>query len=216
MGTISDMLSSLDFSNFIFSLQQGGWFDFVFPFMLVYAVVFTILNNVGLFKDKKAVKVIIALVFALFAIAFPITDNTSCGFIGTNYQSGVVSGCTLGALMMTLFPGVTAFAFGILALYIVIAMLGVDLTKFFGDDNDKNNYLKWILGFLGLIVVLYYYALGFGWDGFSSSGELNAFFTDPFLYILILFGVFFWWVTKDEKGNNDETEVEKTITTTKK
>lgn len=212
MGTISDMLTSMDFANFIYTLQQGGWFDFVFPFMLVYAVVFTILNNVELFKDKKPVKVIIALVFALFAIAFPITDNTSCGFVGNNYQTGVVSGCTLGSLMMTLFPGVTAFSFGVLALYIVIAMLGVDLTEFFGKGDNKNNYLKWILGFLGLIVVLYYYALGFGWQGFGSSGVLYNFFTDPFLYILVLFGVFFWWVTssdedKPKKKKDNDTHI---------
>ena len=31
---------------------------------------------------------------------------------------------------------VTAFSMGVLALYIVVAMLGVDLTKFFGDDED--------------------------------------------------------------------------------
>lgn len=201
MGTISEVLSGLDFGSFLVSLQQGGWFDFVFPFMLVYAVVFTILKNVELFKDKKSVRIIIALVFALFSIAFPITSETNCGFVGGSYQSGVVPGCTIGSLMMTLFPGVTAFSFGILALYIIIAMLGVDLTKFFGDKDEYNKYVVWILGGLGLIVVVYYFSLAFGWTGFNTGSEIDRFFKDPMLYILILFGVFFWWVTKDEDNS---------------
>ncbi len=44
--------------------------------------------------------------------------------------------------MSVLFPGVTAFTMGILALYIVVAMLGIDLTKFFGNDDDNNNILN--------------------------------------------------------------------------
>ncbi len=182
VSTVSDWMGDLDFRSFFDSLEQGGWFEYVFPFMLVYAIVFTIMNQVSLFKDKKSIKVIIALVFALFSVAFPISE----------------SGETLGFLMSKLFPGVTAFTMGILALYIVVAMLGVDLMEFFGKDNDNNNYLKWVLGGLGLIVVVYYYALGFGWSGFDGSSDIEDFFRDPSLYILILFGLFFWWVTKDE------------------
>lgn len=202
MGAVIDGLRDLDIKSFIYSLEEGGWYEFVFPFLLVYAVVFTVLNQVDLFQDKKPVKVIIALVFSLFAIAFPVTgEGGDCG-----------SGCgqTLGDLMMSLFPGVTAFAIGILALYIVAAMLNIDLMKFFGTGNNQDNWLRYVLGGLGLIVVVYYYGLGFEWWGQGDYGGLDwllghdGLLRDPALYMLIAFGGFFWWISKDDAGDRDK------------
>lgn len=184
MGTLTDILSDVDFYSFIRDLDNYGWFQYVFPFMLVYAVVLTILDKVTIFDGKKSVRVIIALVFGLFSVAFEISDT----------------GATLGDLMITLFPGVTAFSMGILALYIVIAMLGVDITEFFGRNGGKDPWLMYVLGGLGLFVVVYYYARGFGWDGFDQGSELYDFFADPLLYILVVFGGIFYMVSKDE-GN---------------
>ena len=193
MATVSDALSDVDFGDFIDALWDGGWYQYVFPFLLVYAVVFTILNYIELFEDKKPVRVIIALVFALFAIAFPITGDGDC----------VGRGCgeTLGDLMMALFPGVSAFVVAILALYIIAGMLGVDLADFLGT-GEKPNVISYVLIGLGVLVVIYYFAMGFGWGGFGDSGgiwgDIEDFFSDPFLYIIILAGLFFWWISRDE------------------
>lgn len=199
MGKIGEMLRDVDFQTFINDLNQGGWFQYVFPFMLVYAVVLTILNQVKVFEDRKSVKVIVAMIFALFAIAFPISDNTSCG-LSTNTWAQTDGACTLGDMMMTLFPGVTAFTLAILALYIVAAMLGVDLMHFFGN-NQKDNWLRYVLGALGILVVAYYYARGFGWGGFGSGSEIEEFFKDPVLYIIVLFGLFFWYITNEDTSS---------------
>lgn len=198
MGVIGNSLSQLDFRTVIDQLNTGGWFQYVFPFMLVYAVVLTILNKVEIFADRKSVKVIVAMIFALFAISFPISDNTYCGLSNNIWKSG---GCTLGDMMMTLFPGVTAFSIGILALYIVAAMLGVDLMAFFGD-NKKDGWLRWVLGGLGVLVVGYYYARGFGWGGFGSGSWFNDLFSDPLLYIILLFILFFWYITNDDTSQD--------------
>ena len=192
-SSISDFLTEMDFADFFGDLEHYGWFHYVFPFLLVYALVFTILNQVDIFKDKKSVKVIIAVVIGLFAIAFPISDESSCGV----YNSNVTSGCTLGDLMISLFPGVTAFTMGILALYIVAAMLGVDLVSFLGNRPGDQKIIKYIAGGIGLLVVGYYFARGFGWDGFDGSG-LEEFFKDPLLYILVVFGLLFWYMSKDD------------------
>lgn len=192
MGSVSEFFEDVDFEEFLDALYDGGWFEYVLPFMLIYAVVLTILNKVELFKDKKPVRVIIAAVFGLFAIAFEIPGS------GNN---------TLGDLMMALFPGVSAFTVGVLALYIVVAMLGVDLTKFFGEGEDSNKFIMWILGALGLFVVIYNYGVGLEWWGDGDYGwwdwliGYDGILRDPMLYILVLFGLFFWWVTKD----NDES-----------
>ncbi|MCB0370267.1 MAG: hypothetical protein KDD45_12800 [Bdellovibrionales bacterium] len=204
-GSISDWLREADFGTILGDLEAYGWFHFVFPFLLVYAVVFTVLNKVEIFDEKKPVKVIIALVFSLFAVAFPISDQSDCGISGSSYNFGTSNGgCTVGDLMISLFPGVTAFSMGILALYIVAAMLGVDLTKFLGS-SAKDAWIRYVLGAVGLLVVIYYFALGFGWNGFNGSG-FEDFFKDPLLYIIIIFVLFFWYVSKDDDGEDSARE----------
>jgi hypothetical protein len=213
MGTLTEELASIDFIDFFDALYDGGWFEYVFPFMLVYAIVLTILNNVPMFKDKKPVRVIISLVVSIFAIAFPINgDFASCGInSGTSYYSGCE---TLGSLMMSLFPGVTAFSMAILALYIVAAMLNVDLMEFFGDEK-QNKILKYALGAIGVFVVIYYYARGFGWRGFDDVGFLDwlwgdgGLLRDPLLYILAIIGILFWWITKDDDGETNNKKKDK-------
>ncbi len=181
MATVSDWLDDFDFeSDLISPLMDNGWYQYLFPFLLIYAVLITILNNVPMFEKNKAVKVIISLVISLFAIAFPIEDG----------------GNTIGDLMIALFPGVTAFSIGILALYIVAAMLGVDLMKFLGD-GEKDKWLRYVLGAAGLAVVVYYYAIGFGWEGWDGS-DAEEFFEDPLLYILIVAAFTFYIISRDD------------------
>ena len=118
-------------------------------------------------------------VFAFFAVAFPISgDVASCG-IASGPGGGVGYGTcqTLGGLMMTLFPGVTAFSFGILGLYIVAAMLGYDLNNIvkIGKNQDVP-IVTYVLGGLGALIVIYYYARGFGW---SLCWQRRQFFFFP-------------------------------------
>lgn len=202
MSQITDFFSDIEFYDIIQVLLEGGWYHYLFPFLLIYAVVLTILNKADIFKKNKATRVIIALVFALFAVAFPITDN-NCYASG---YGGITPGCTVGDFMVVLFPGVTAFTIGILALYIVAAILGVDLMRILGENEKSQQIMKYILGGLGLIVVLYYYAKGFGWEGLNSNFWLWQLLSDPFLYIIILFGVIFMWVSKD--GDEPKSEEE--------
>jgi hypothetical protein len=61
-GTIQDVLIQLEIL---------GFFDFVLPFLLVFAVVFGILSFTGMFKDQKAVHIIIAIILGLLSIRLP-------------------------------------------------------------------------------------------------------------------------------------------------
>lgn len=194
MGFLSDKLSQLDFSELLQVFYTQGWFQFVFPFLLMYAIVFTILNQTNLFK-RKAIRVMIALIFSLFAIAFPVTGSGE--FCATN-SMGTSCGNTLGHLMMSLFPGVGMIAIIILCLYIVAGLLGVDLMNFLGENNPL---LRWILGALALLVLIYFLGSGLNWwntSGSSGSWSIWELFKDPLLYVLILFGLFMWWISRDD------------------
>lgn len=55
--------------------EQIGFFSYLLPFLLIFALVFGILVKVKLFKDNKAVNAIIALVVGLMAVQFDLVSN---------------------------------------------------------------------------------------------------------------------------------------------
>ena len=62
-GAIGDLLSAW---------EQAGFFSYLLPFLLIFALVFGILNQIQLFKEKKAINAIIALVVGLMSLQFPM------------------------------------------------------------------------------------------------------------------------------------------------
>ncbi|MFP4402513.1 MAG: hypothetical protein ACLFPL_04765 [Candidatus Nanoarchaeia archaeon] len=190
---VLDAISSVDFYRFINSLVDGGWVEFFFPFLLIYAIVLTIMNRVEVFKDNKATRIIISLVFALFSVSFPVSQTCN---IDVTLSLGY---CTLGAYMTALFPGVSLFAIGILCLYIIAALLGRDLTEFLGKDNPTVVY---VLGGIGALIVLWQWGSAFfSFGGYGYDNWFIRLIQDPILYIIILFIVLFWWISKEDDPN---------------
>lgn len=186
-GPVSEFLNDMEFENFFETLRGAGWMEYFFPLLLVYAIVFTILENVSIFQDteqksKKPIRVVIALAFSIIAIAFPVND----------------SGATIGSVISELFPGVGVFAFGILGLYIVTAMMGIDLMQFL-DNEGQNKWIKYVLGGIGFIWVVFYFGEAMRWWNGVSWGN-NWFvdlITDPFLWILVIAILLFYWISSE-------------------
>ena len=61
-GTLQDAL---------YQLETLGFFDFVLPFLLVFATIFGILSFTKVFKDQKAVNIIVAIILGLLSIRLP-------------------------------------------------------------------------------------------------------------------------------------------------
>ena len=60
--------------NLFASLQQSGFFDYVLPFLLIFAIVYAILMKSSLF-DSKAINAIISLAVGLMALQFPLVPR---------------------------------------------------------------------------------------------------------------------------------------------
>jgi hypothetical protein len=189
MGALSDFLSDMDLVDFFETMKSQGWFEYIFPFMLIYVIVFTSLKQVEIFKEKKSVRIIISVVIGLFAVAFPINET----------------GDTIGVFLQGLFPGVTAFSLGILALYIIAGLLDVDLLEFLGRTKKDKKIMQIVLPILGMLFVVFYFGKGFGWWDETTIGDefdwLIEFITDPLLWVLIVFGLVMFWVNKDDEKN---------------
>ncbi len=65
-GAIGDLLSAW---------QQAGFFSYLLPFLLIFALVFGILTQIQLFKENKAINAIIALVVGLISLQFPLVPQ---------------------------------------------------------------------------------------------------------------------------------------------
>jgi len=65
-GAIGSLLSSW---------EQAGFFSYLLPFLLIFALIFGILNQIHLFKNNKAINGIIALVVGFMALQFPMVPQ---------------------------------------------------------------------------------------------------------------------------------------------
>jgi hypothetical protein len=66
--------SSFSIGRVLDQWSQYGLFDFILPFLLIFALVFGILSAMNLFKDNKAVNGIIALAIGLMSLQFGIVQ----------------------------------------------------------------------------------------------------------------------------------------------
>lgn len=61
--------------NMLSQWEQAGFFTYLLPFLLIFALVFGILTQIKLFKDNKAISGIIALVVGLMALQFGLVSQ---------------------------------------------------------------------------------------------------------------------------------------------
>lgn len=64
-----------DINSVIMDWQNSGVFDYILPFLLIFAVVFGILNGTKAFGGHRGVHTLIAIVIGLFAIQVPLVYN---------------------------------------------------------------------------------------------------------------------------------------------
>lgn len=78
----------LDFRTLLYHWQAAGIFDIVLPFLLIFAVVFAILEKGHILGDNKAIHAIVSLAVGFFAISNPwltpffaiLFSNAALGF----------------------------------------------------------------------------------------------------------------------------------------
>jgi len=61
-----------NFADFLNQLESFGFFQYLLPFLLIFAVVYAILEEIPVFKGKRGPAVIIALAVGLLSLQFNI------------------------------------------------------------------------------------------------------------------------------------------------
>jgi hypothetical protein len=178
-------VGKMNLTDFILRLEQWGVANVLLPFILVFTIVFAIMQKTEILgKDKKNINVMIALVMGL-AIIFPHV----LGIYPP--ESDPVN------IINRALPNVSVIFVAIVMLLLLIGLLGGEI-KWLGTSISG-----WI-AVASFLVIIYIFGRAAGWFG----GRLPNWLvwlenpdTQAFIVILLVFGIIVWFITKDEKAS---------------
>ncbi len=181
----------VDFSLIIEKLIDIGFYRVFLPFILVYAVVFAILEKSKIFSGGEAerenvrnVNSVIAFVFGLFVVASIQTVT----------------------YIQSLITNIVVFIIFILVVLMLLAFIfGDEYVQLLQDDHGKlKGWVAWTVASIVLIVSLsvlfsvlgvWDYVIGL-WDEYYDSDVVTT------GVILLLIGGVIIWITKGDSGSN--------------
>jgi len=136
------------FGNILSRLEQLGFFDYVLPFLIIFALVFGILTKTRIFEQNKGINAIIALSVGLMALQF--------GFVSVFFAE--------------LFP---RLGIGLVIILTILILGGL----FFDTEGNAMNYILLAVAAILIIVVLASTAevssWWYSWSFFSGNlGEI--------------------------------------------
>ncbi len=183
------------FTDAIQKLEELGVSDVLLPFMLIFTVIFAVLERIRPFKDDdsqesgKKYHGIIALVFALAAV-IPHVLNAY-----PNPKYDVVN------IINNSLPNVSVIVVAVVAALILLGVFGI---KFSVGDKSIVASVMWVLSF-ALIIFIFGSSAGWGW--WKIPRTFN-FLLDPdtqaLLLIILVFGAIIGFVMKEEKSSADK------------
>jgi hypothetical protein len=159
---LSDSIRDIDIGSVLGVFFDNNYYELLFPFLLAFAVLYTILERINLFRSKKTgepykpVVFVVSLIVSLFGVSFELSPGHS-----------------VGNFMMMLFPNISALTIGILGLYIVGSIFAKD---FFSGLFDKtpSSYIFMAVGVIGLGSIIFYAGIVMGfWDHLAISNQNN-------------------------------------------
>ena len=170
---------------------QGGIVDFVLPFLLVFTLIFAILQKSELFKHKvnnvdvpnKNVNVAIALVIGLIFVIPHITSTYPQGYDPVN-------------IINQSLPGIGVVIVASLMMLIMVGLFGREI----GDS------LRSVILFTGIGFIIYIFGASLNWWG----GPSNTFSwwtseTTELAIIFIVFGLIVYFITREPKPTTTTT-----------
>jgi len=177
MGYATNIITEIDFNQIITYLKNNSFLKYLFPFLLLYSLLYVILSNIKLFKTKekkplKSVITIISLVISIIGTIIPISNT----------------GRNLGDFISSFFPNVSAIGIFLLTIFIISSMLGKNFLDFFSSPSE-NSFAHFIILFISFGAMLFYlgiYAGLWNYDSLNPNEQWNFYLAVSFVIIGII------------------------------
>lgn len=172
----------MNFKDFILRLNDWGVADVLLPFILVFTIVFAIMQKTEILgKGKKNINVMISLVMGL-AVVFPHV----LGVLPP--ESDPVN------IINNALPNVSIVLVAIVMLLLLIGLLGGEI-KWLGTSVSG-----WV-ALICFLIIIFIFGRAAGW----FMGRLPNWLqwlddpdTQAMIIILLVFGIIVWFITKDD------------------
>lgn len=173
-----------NFTWFIERLNDWGVADVLLPFLLVFTIIFAVLQKSHILgKEKKNFNVMVALIMGL-AVVFPHV-------LGTYPAEADPVNIINQAL-----PNVSIVVIAIMSILLLIGLLGGEV-KWIGSSMSG-----WI-AIICFLVVIYIFGRAAGWFSYGLPNWLRWLDnedTQALIVILLVFGILVWYITKDDSA----------------
>lgn len=176
------------FEVFVDWLVDIGVVDVLLPFLLIFAIIFAIMDKAKILgEDKKNIHIVIALVISLLVVIPHVTDS---------YPSGADPIEIINSAL----PSVSLVLVAIIALLLLMGVFGVEVASVVGG---------WVAIFAIIAVVWIFGAAAdwWGdWDWFRVTFGEDAL---AIAVVILVFALLIWWITAPEKKTPGENILHK-------
>ena len=177
------MASPIDtLANFF---KSYGILDFFLPFILVFTIVFAVLQKTGILGNKKQFNVVISLVLALLFVVPHIMGTYPLGYDPVQVMNEVL-------------PSISLVAVAAIMLLILMGIFSADFTQSMAP----------VIALLAIGFVAYIFGSALNlWNGPYDSFSWWTPEITELLIIILIFGVIVWFITKEDSKPGDKTSL---------
>ncbi|MFT4343233.1 MAG: hypothetical protein ACMXYE_00630 [Candidatus Woesearchaeota archaeon] len=172
----------MNFEGFIQQLNNWGVISVLLPFILVFTIVFAVLQKAKIFGEgKKNYNVMVALVMG-FSVVIPHVLGTY-----PPHSDPVL-------IINNALPGVSVVLVAIVALLLLIGIMG-------GEVRWLGSSISGWIAIVSLAIIVFIFGRAAGWFQYGWPNWLRWLDnpdTQAFIVIILVFGIIVWYITKDE------------------
>ena len=181
------MVNNLFLEDFLRSLENWGLVDVFLPFLLVFTIVYAVLEKVKILgDDKRNLNIVVAIVLGLSVVIPHITNSFPIDFDPVDIINGAL-------------PAVSILVIAIIMLMILIGVFAHD--KIFLGLTMPG----WI-GFFSILAIIFIFGASAGWWGGSTFGSLSSFFGEDVIEIFIVIVIFGIIISFIASGSHDKED----------
>jgi hypothetical protein len=163
--------------DFLVQLEQFGLLDAVLPFILIFAILFTVLSKTNVVSDKKNIHMLVSLVISLLVILPHVMGTYPPGQDVVNIINNALPN---------------------MALVIVIIVAALIVMGIFRAPGDTGVPGAGLMVPLSAIVIIYIFGLAAGWwKSLSFLSFLNNPDIQALVVIVLVFGLVIFLITSD-------------------